>query len=78
MKGMFSIIVVTFLILILFLPQTSSAYTGPGSGLTAIGAFLALLAGIIVTILGFLWYPIKRLFGKKKSKEPDEIKLEEN
>ena len=37
------------------------AYVGPGAGLSAIGAFLAILAGIVVAIVGFLWYPIKRL-----------------
>jgi hypothetical protein len=38
------------------------AYIGPGAGLSAIGTFLALVAGIILAIFGFLWYPIKRLY----------------
>lgn len=37
------------------------AYVGPGAGLSAIGAFLALVAGVFVAIAGFIWYPIKRL-----------------
>ena len=37
------------------------AYVGPGAGLSAIGAFLALVAGVFVAIVGFIWYPIKRL-----------------
>ena len=62
------------MILTLCLPQTAFAYLGPGTGLSAIGSFLAVLVGIIVAFLGFLWYPIKRLFGKKKSQEPDQFK----
>jgi hypothetical protein len=42
------------------------AYVGPGAGLSAIGAFLAVLAGIVVAIVGFLWYPIKRLIRSLK------------
>ena len=37
------------------------AYVGPGAGLSAIGAFFALVAGVLVAIVGFIWYPIKRL-----------------
>lgn len=46
----------------LFLP----AYIGPGTGLSAIGAFLAIVAFIFVALVGFIWYPIKRLLRKKK------------
>ncbi|MGD2070440.1 MAG: hypothetical protein PVI57_17320 [Gemmatimonadota bacterium] len=38
------------------------AYIGPGAGLSAIGAFLALVAAVVVAIFGFVWYPVKRLF----------------
>jgi hypothetical protein len=37
------------------------AYVGPGAGLTVIGAALAFLAAIVLAVLGFVWYPIKRL-----------------
>ena len=60
----------------LFLPKIALAYIGPGTGLSAIGAFLALFVGIIVAFLGFLWYPIKRFLGKK-SQEQDQTKNEE-
>ena len=32
-------------------------YLGPGAGLSTIGAFLAVVAGIIVALFGFVWYP---------------------
>lgn len=59
-------------VLMVGLPKMVFAYIGPGSGLSAIGAFLACLVGVIVAILGFFWYPIKRLLGKKPQ-EPDQI-----
>lgn len=58
-----------------FLPELIFSYIGPGTGLSAIGAFIACLVGIVVTVLGFLWYPIKRLLGKKPQ-EPDQIDKE--
>ena len=41
------------------------AYLGPGAGLSAIGAFLALIVGVIVAFFGFLWYPVKRLLRQR-------------
>ena len=46
---------------ILAFPQSASAYVGPGAGITAIGAVLALIGGIVLAIFGFVWYPLKRL-----------------
>ncbi len=37
------------------------AYVGPGGALSAIGSFLALIAALLFAVVGFLWYPIKRL-----------------
>lgn len=42
----------------------AQAYLGPGSGLTALGSIIALLGVIGLGILGFLWYPVKRLLRK--------------
>lgn len=36
-------------------------YGGPGSVITGLGALLATAAAIGATILGFLWFPLKRL-----------------
>jgi hypothetical protein len=63
---------ITLLIWIAYLPKIISAYIGPGTSLSAIGAFLACVIGAIVTIIGFFWYPIKRLLGKK-SQEPNQV-----
>lgn len=42
------------------------AYIGPGAGLSALGALLAIVAGLVVGVLGYVWYPIKRLLKSRK------------
>lgn len=62
-----------FLVLVLLLASAPAhAYVGPGSGVSALGAIFALVAGVFVSILGFVWYPVKRLL--KKRKRTDENK----
>lgn len=55
------------------LPVTAYAYIGPGAGLSAIGSLLALIGAILLAILGFIWFPVKRLLKKikKKPETPD-------
>jgi hypothetical protein len=50
------------------------AYLGPGAGLSAIGALVALIFGVILAFVGFIWYPVKRLLrkGKAASVSPSE------
>ena len=57
------------LLLIYLFTYTSlvHAYVGPGAGLSAIGTILAFIAAIVLMIVGFLWYPIKRLIKGKKN-----------
>lgn len=43
------------------------AYVGPGAGLSAIGVLVALIGAIALAIVGFVWYPLKRLFRKAAS-----------
>jgi hypothetical protein len=43
----------------------AAAYVGPGAGLTAIGAALAVVATLCLALVGFVWYPLKRLFRKR-------------
>ena len=47
--------------------QPALAYVGPGAGLTAIGTVLALLAAIGLVLVGFVWYPIKRLRRRRRA-----------
>ena len=61
----FSLMVIA---LLLALPQGTVAYVGPGAGIAAIGTVIALIGGILLAIVAFLWYPIKRLLAKIKQK----------
>ena len=51
----------------MLLPVSAIAYVGPGAGLTAIGTILALLAAFVLAIVGFVWYPMKRLLRTRKA-----------
>lgn len=42
-------------------PEFAHAYVGPGAGLTAIGTVLALFAAVGLAMVGFVWYPLKRV-----------------
>lgn len=57
---------------LLFHPSTAQAYVGPGGVITAIGAALALLAAIVASIFGFVWYPIKRLLAFLRGRGPED------
>lgn len=57
-------------VLFLLLPAAAQAYVGPGAGLGAIGTVLALIGAALLAILGFLWYPIKRLMSKRRGPPP--------
>ena len=46
------------------------AYIGPGAGIGAIGTVVAVIGAILLMIVGFVWYPVKRLM--KRFKQPVE------
>lgn len=52
-------------------PTAAVAYVGPGAGLTAIGSALALVGGILLAVVGFVWYPVKRLRARLRRKAAD-------
>jgi hypothetical protein len=50
-----------------FLPSDAAAYMGPGAGLTALGSLVALLGALVLLVVGFIWYPVRRLLRQRKS-----------
>ena len=59
-----------FLILLLVgvtFPLSAQAYIGPGAGLGAIGTLFALIGAVFLAIVGFVWYPVKRLLRRRSS-----------
>lgn len=61
---------VPFVAALLLLPGIAQGYVGPGAGLGAIGTVLALIGAALLAVLGFLWYPIKRLLAKRRGATP--------
>ena len=56
------------------------AYIGPGLGLGFIGVLVGVVAALVLTLFGIIYYPLKRLFGKKpaaveKAEQVDEADL---
>lgn len=51
--------------------NVAQAYIGPGAGLSAIGSALALIGAVLLMIVGFVWYPVKRLMKRKKAPETE-------
>ena len=56
---------------LLAVPGTALAYVGPGLGVGAITAFFGAIFAVLLAIVGVVWYPIKRLFGRRKPRNPD-------
>jgi hypothetical protein len=61
--------VVTCLVIV---ERDAYAYIGPGAGMTAIGTVVAFIGAVLFAIVGFVWYPIKRLIRMVKSKSADQ------
>lgn len=57
---MMRLAVIAFSVLVL-LPSAAAAYVGPGAGISVIGTAIAFVGALIFAILGFVWYPLKRL-----------------
>jgi len=49
------------------LPSPALAYIGPGAGLGAIAVTVALLLGVVLLVIGLVWYPLKRLLKRNAS-----------
>lgn len=71
--NVFYLLVKTVAIFFLFGFSPVYAYIGPGAGLTAIGSFIALAMAILVAVVGFLWFPVKRMLKKRSNRrKPDD------
>jgi hypothetical protein len=55
------------LVLAVSVVAPAAAYIGPGAGLGAIGVVLAMAAALCLAVVGFVWYPVKRLLRKRGS-----------
>lgn len=48
------------------LPNSALAYIGPGAGLSVIGTVVAVIGAFLLLIVGFIWYPMKRVLRVRK------------
>ncbi|NHZ69808.1 MAG: hypothetical protein GWP20_01070, partial [Thermotogales bacterium] len=53
-------------LLMLAISGPANAYLGPGGVISGIGSLLALVAAVLVAIIGFLWFPIKRMIKRNR------------
>ena len=60
-------IAICVLLLVIFVQQPALAYVGPGTGIAALGALLAIIVGVVAALFGFLWYPAKRLLKQRRA-----------
>lgn len=57
----------TTLFVAIVLPSPAFAYIGPGAGLSAIGTVVAVIGAFFLLIVGFVWYPVKRVLRRRKA-----------
>ena len=59
----------------ILLPSSALAYIGPGAGLGAIAVTVALALGVLLLLVGLVWFPLKRLLkGSKGAAASDDGK----
>lgn len=53
------------------LPDPAAAYIGPGAGLGALAVTVAILLGVVLLLVGLVWYPLKRMLkGRSAARGP--------
>ena len=60
-----------FSILAFGVATPAHAYIGPGAGLGAIAATIALALGVLLLIVGLVWYPLKRIMKRRSGGASD-------
>ncbi|MEO5330856.1 MAG: hypothetical protein H7839_02440 [Magnetococcus sp. YQC-5] len=67
------IIIIALLLVQILAPAPVNAYIGPGAGISAFGSLLSLIAVLFLVVVGFFWYPIKKLLLRyKRTQKKDE------
>lgn len=70
-------IAICVLLLVIFVQQPALAYVGPGTGIAALGALLAIIVGVVAALFGFLWFPVKRLLKQRRAARQAELERKE-
>ncbi len=59
------------ILLIIMVPGQADAYVGPGLGAGTIGVILGIIGSLFIALFAIIWYPLKRLFKKKKKQSQE-------
>jgi len=59
---------VTSFLVLLGASLEALAYVGPGLGAGALAAVLGIVAGILMLVVGVVWYPLKRLYRRYRER----------
>jgi hypothetical protein len=54
---------------LLLVAEPALAYVGPGLGAGALASVLGVLVGVLMLVVGVVWYPAKRLIKYLRSKK---------
>jgi len=66
-----SMILPLVILLVLMAPDQADAYVGPGLGAGTIGVILGIIGSLFIALFAIIWYPLKRLFKKKKKQNQE-------
>lgn len=69
MKLLTKSVVCLFAVWLLTYTPLASAYIGPGLGAGAIASVLGIASGLLMLLVGVVWYPVKRLVRRLRSKK---------
>lgn len=67
-KNLFASLLVFVVMAVAYAPQ-AMAYIGPGLGMGAVVAVLGTVFGLLMLVVGVIWYPVKRLIRRLRSKK---------
>jgi hypothetical protein len=59
---------ITGFLVLLGVSLDALAYVGPGLGAGALAAVLGIVAGILMLVVGVVWYPLKRLYRRYRER----------
>ncbi len=60
------------MVLLALTAAPAQAYMGAGAGLSAIGSILSFIGVVLLMVLGFVWYPVKRMLKKARARNAPE------
>ena len=68
---------ITLAIVAAFLSPVAVAYIGPGMGLGTLAVVFGVIASVLLAIVAMVWYPLKKLFRRVRSRPAEDIPEED-